>query len=105
MSDMELAVEQLKADRRDRAIDVDAETAERVRHYSFRLFLRGAIQRRSDFAPREATRYLSAAQEKGLADALVEVGTLVRTPRNHCRFLGGSDQRRNAVVLFCLPVP
>src|SRR5260370_14774875 len=65
--------------------DLDAEAAERLTkrldHYSFRLFLRGAIQRRGDFAPGEATRYLSAAQEKALADALVEAGILRRTPR------------------------
>jgi hypothetical protein len=71
--------------------DLDAEAAERLTerlgHYSFRLFLRGAIQRRGDFAPGEATRYLSAAQEKALADALVEAGILVRTPRDRYRFL------------------
>jgi len=73
------------------ARDLDGEAAERLGellgHYSFRLFLRGAIQRRGDFAPGEATRYLSAAQEKALADALVEMGILVRTPRDRYRFL------------------
>jgi hypothetical protein len=71
--------------------DLDAEAAERLTkrldHYSFRLFLRGAIQRRGDFAPGEATRYLSAAQEKALAEVLVEAGILVRTPRDRYRFL------------------
>jgi hypothetical protein len=71
--------------------DLDAEAAERLTerlgHYSFRLFLRGAIQRRGDFAPGDATRYLSAAQEKTLAEALVEAGILVRTPRDRYRFL------------------
>jgi len=70
---------------------MDADTAERLTgrlgHYSFRLFLRGAIQRRGDFAPGEATRYLSAAQEKALAEVLVEAGILVRTPRDRYRFL------------------
>ena len=67
------------------ARDLDTRLAdwltERLGHYSFRLFLRGAIQRRGDFAPGEATRYLSAAQEKALADELLEGGILERTPR------------------------
>jgi len=71
--------------------DLEGEPAERLTeqlgHYSFRLFLRGAIQCRGDFAPGEATRYLSAAQEKGLADALVEAGILVRTSRARYRFV------------------
>jgi len=71
--------------------ELDADTAERLTgrlsHYSFRLFLRGAIQRRGDFAPGEATRYLTVAQEKSLADALVELGLLVRTPRARYRFV------------------
>src|SRR5438128_7864671 len=71
--------------------DLDAATAERLTgrfgHYSFRLFLRGAIQRRGDFAPGEATRYLTTGQEKALADALVELGILVRTPRDRYRFV------------------
>src|SRR2546428_3515056 len=73
------------------ARDLDGEAAERLGellgHYSFRLFLRGAIQRRSSAAPGEATRYLTAAQEKALADALVEMGILIRTPRDRYRFL------------------
>src|SRR5437870_12964862 len=73
------------------ARDLTGEAAERLGellgHYSFRLFLRGAIQRRGDFAPGEATRYLTAAQEKSLADALVGLGILVRTPRDRYRFL------------------
>ena len=71
--------------------DLEAEPAERLTeqlgHYSFRLFLRGAIQRRGDFAPGDATRYLSAAQERVLADALVEAGILYRTPRDRYRFV------------------
>src|SRR5438309_195028 len=71
--------------------ELDADTAERLTerlgHYSFRLFLRGAIQRRGDFAPGEATRYLTTGQEKALADALVELGILVRTPRDRYRFV------------------
>lgn len=60
---------------------------ERLRHYSSRLFLRGAIQRNADFAPGEVTRYLTSSQEKALADALVELGILVRTPRDRYRLI------------------
>jgi hypothetical protein len=71
--------------------ELDANTAERITerlgHYSFRLFLRGAIQRRGELAPGEATRYLTVAQEKALADALVELGIMERTPRERYRFL------------------
>src|SRR2546427_9548717 len=65
--------------------ELDADTAERLTgrlsHYSFRLFLRGAIQRPGDFAPGEATRYLTLAQEKAPADALAVLCLVVRTPR------------------------
>ena len=71
--------------------DLQGEAAERLTerlgHYSFRLFLRGAIQCRGDFAPGEATRYLSAAQEKALAEALVDAGILARAPRERYRFV------------------
>jgi hypothetical protein len=71
--------------------DLDEESkgrlAERLGHYSFRLFLRGAIQRRGDFAAGEATRYLSAAQQKALAESLVAVGILARAAGNRYRFV------------------
>ena len=71
--------------------DLDGEAAERLTerlgHYSFRLFLRGAIQRRGDFAPGEATRYLTAAQEKALAEALVELRILARMASGRYRFV------------------
>lgn len=71
--------------------DLDGDAAERLGellgHYSFRLFLRGALQRRGDFAAGEASRYLSAVQEKALADALVDLAILVRTPRDRYRFV------------------
>jgi hypothetical protein len=71
--------------------DLDGEVAERLTehlgHYSFRLFLRGAIQQRGDFAPGEATRYLTAAQEKALAEALVGLGILARTRSRRYRFV------------------
>ncbi|HWE25476.1 MAG TPA: hypothetical protein VG496_16170 [Myxococcales bacterium] len=71
--------------------ELDAIRAERLTeqlgHYSFRLFLRGAILRNGDFAPGEVTRYLTAAQEKTLADALVELGILACTPRERYRLV------------------
>src|SRR5437764_254695 len=73
------------------ARDLDPRLAEwlteRLGHYSFRLFLRGAIQRRGEFAPGEATRYLTAAQERALADELLEAGILTRTARARYRFV------------------
>src|SRR2546428_11126152 len=70
---------------------LDADTAERLTerlgHYSFPLFLRGAIQRPGDFPPGEATRYLTASHEEALADALLALGALVRTPRDRHRFV------------------
>ncbi len=73
------------------ANDLDAESAERLTeqlgHYSFRLFVRGAIQRRGDFAPGEVTRYLSAEQEKALASGLVQTGILVRASRDRYRLV------------------
>ena len=40
-------------------------------HYAFRLFLRGAIQKRGGFLPEETTRYLSADKARAYAEALV----------------------------------
>ncbi|HYY53487.1 MAG TPA: hypothetical protein VE755_11470 [Myxococcales bacterium] len=71
----------------DLAPEAAARLAERLAHYSFRLFLRGAILRRGDFAPEEATRYLSAAPARALAEALVEMGILLRAPGNRYRFV------------------
>jgi len=52
--------------------------SERLGHYAFRLFLRGAILSGGPFLPREATRYVSAAEARGLAEGLVELGLAVR---------------------------
>jgi hypothetical protein len=48
--------------------------AERLGHYAFRLFLRGAILRGGDFGPAEASRYLSPAQARRMSEDLVELG-------------------------------
>ncbi len=61
---------QLEPDARDRI-------AERLGHYGFRLFLRGAI-RRSEFDPAEVTRYLGAQQAREAAESLVELGLASR---------------------------
>jgi len=46
---------------------------ERLRHYAFRLFLRGAIMLQRPFEPAEVTRYLSAAQAQEHAEELVRM--------------------------------
>jgi hypothetical protein len=62
--------------------------AERLGHYAFRLFLRGAILRGpGPFAPAEATAYVSAAQAREMADALVALGVAVAAPRGRCRLV------------------
>lgn len=56
-------------------------------HYAFRLFLRGAIRKAEGFFPRETTRYLTAAQAKRYAMALVDLGLAARLPRARYRLL------------------
>jgi hypothetical protein len=58
-----------------------------LRHYGFRLFMRGAIQRSGGFAPRETTRYLTASQARDHADALVELGLAAGLARGRYRLL------------------
>jgi hypothetical protein len=62
--------------------DIGGPAAERLAaklgHYAFRLFLRGAILRRGEFAPGEATRYLGARPARGLAEWLVGEGLALR---------------------------
>lgn len=48
--------------------------AESLRHYAFRLFLRGAIQRPDGFLPDEASRFLSPEHSREMAVRLVELG-------------------------------
>ena len=59
--------------------------ADRLGHYGFRLFLRGAILRRGPFRPTEATRYLSAAQARAAAEDLVELGLAAPAPGGRFR--------------------
>jgi hypothetical protein len=54
--------------------DALARIAERLGHYAFRLFLRGAILARGPFRPEEATRYVDAALAGRMAVELVRLG-------------------------------
>jgi hypothetical protein len=73
-----------------------ARLAERLSHYAFRLFLRGAILRPGGFAPREATRYLRAAPARRMAEELVALGLARRLGggrfrlRRRARSFGGT---------------
>jgi hypothetical protein len=60
---------------------------ERLEHYAFRLFLRGAILRADGFTPSQATRYLTSPQARELADALVALELAAPLPRGRYRLL------------------
>ena len=64
-----------------------ARLVDRLRHYGFRLFLRGAIQRPDGFSPAQATRYLTPAQSKAHAESLVDLGLGERLPRGRYRLV------------------
>jgi hypothetical protein len=55
-----------------------AAVAERLGHYAFRLFLRGAILRPAGFAPEEVTRYVDAGTARRLAEECVALGLATR---------------------------
>jgi hypothetical protein len=59
--------------------------AERLGHYGFRLFLRGAILSRGPFRPAEATRYLAPAQARAAARDLVDLGLAAPAPGGRFR--------------------
>lgn len=61
--------------------------AARLRHYAFRLFLRGAILRSRGFAPGQATRYVPATRARAYAEDLVAIGLAARLPRGRYRLL------------------
>lgn len=52
--------------------------AERLGHYAFRLFLRGAILQQGSFSPTDATRYVEATQAGEMAEELVALDLAVR---------------------------
>jgi hypothetical protein len=60
---------------------------ERLGHYAFRLFLRGAILRPHGFGPAQATRYLVPAKARAAAEDLVALGLAERLPRGRYRLL------------------
>jgi len=55
--------------------------SDRLGHYAFRLFLRGAIRNASGFSPGETSRYLTKAQSEEHADALVDLGLAEKISR------------------------
>jgi hypothetical protein len=59
----------------------------RLRHYAFRLFLRGAILRAGGFSPAQTTRYVGARETRAMADELVRLGLAERLPRGRYRLL------------------
>jgi hypothetical protein len=69
--------------------DLDGPVAERLSerlgHYGFRLFLRGAIASKGPFRPDEATRYLAPDQAERAAVQLLELGLAVRTDTGQVR--------------------
>ncbi|HVG60031.1 MAG TPA: hypothetical protein VNA24_15850 [Hyalangium sp.] len=71
--------------------DVDEALAERIAerlgHYAFRLFLRGAILRRGIFSPEEASKYVEAARATEMAEELVALGMAAREEGGRYRLL------------------
>lgn len=71
--------------------DFEGETAdrlsERLGHYAFRLFLRGAIQKAAGFSPDEVTAYVEPADACAMAEALVELGLAAREAQGRYRLL------------------
>lgn len=65
--------------------------ADRLGHYAFRLFLRGAIQHADGFAPEDATTYVRASQARAFADALVGLGLAAPIGRDRYRVVRRAD--------------
>jgi hypothetical protein len=59
--------------------------AERLSHYAFRLFLRGAILAGGSFRPSDATRYVSEPAAARMASEMVELGMAEPTGRGRFR--------------------
>lgn len=62
--------------------------SERLGHYAFRLFLRGAIQNADSFLPASTTRYLTKTQSRNYAEALVGLGLAEKISRSRYRLTG-----------------
>jgi hypothetical protein len=71
--------------------DVDEALAERIAerlgHYAFRLFLRGAILRRGSFNPADASKYVEADRATEMAEDLVALGMATREEDGRYRLL------------------
>lgn len=61
--------------------------SERLSHYAFRLFLRGAILAGGPFRPAEATRYLAAPAAARMAGELVRLGLAEPAGRGRFRLV------------------
>jgi hypothetical protein len=61
--------------------------AERLDHYAFRLFLRGAILAPAPFRPATASRYLDAEGARRLAEECVALGLAARRPGGRYRLI------------------
>lgn len=61
--------------------------AERLGHYAFRLFLRGAILRQGPFLPGDATKYVEESQAATFAEDLVTLGLAAREDAGRYRLL------------------
>jgi hypothetical protein len=61
--------------------------AERLGHYAFRLFLRGAILAAGPFRPQDATRYVTAPRARAMAEDLVALGLAAPVDPARFRFL------------------
>lgn len=75
----------------DLAGEIADRLADRLGHYAFRLFLRGAIQRADGFTPEDATTYVRPALARTFADALVALGLASPTGRERYRLLRPAD--------------
>jgi hypothetical protein len=61
------------------------ELSEWLGHYAFRLFLRGAIRKSSDFLPADTTRYLTKAQSRNYAEVLIALDLAEKIARGRYR--------------------
>jgi hypothetical protein len=61
--------------------------AEKLRHYAFRLFFRGALKAAGEFVPDEVTDYVSAAQCRVMAESMANLGLAVQASRGRYRLL------------------
>ena len=80
---------------RDLEPEAAGRIAEKLGHYGFRLFLRGAILAGGPFRPEDATRYLEPAAARRAGEALVALGLAVELDgrlrlRQPARSFGGT---------------